>query len=60
MICQTWFPREERSPIKVGLYQAGRLKPDEFITGRYPFDRINAAMASSRGGQALRNVIVIG
>ena len=45
-------------PKIVGLYRDGRLKLDELITGRYPLDRINDALASSRSGQAVRNVIV--
>jgi S-(hydroxymethyl)glutathione dehydrogenase / alcohol dehydrogenase len=34
------------------------LKLDELISGRYPFERINDAVASSRSGAALRNVVV--
>ena len=45
-------------PRIVALYREGRLKLDELITGRYPLDRINEAVASSRSGAALRNVIV--
>ncbi len=45
-------------PKIVALYREGRLKLDELITGRYPLDRINEAVASSRWGAALRNVIV--
>ena len=45
-------------PRIVELYREGRLKLDELITGRYPFERINEAVASSRSGAALRNVIV--
>ncbi len=45
-------------PKIVALYREGRLKLDEFITGRYPLERINDAVASSRSGAALRNVIV--
>ncbi len=44
-------------PKIVELYRDGRLKLDELITGRYPLDAINEAMASSRSGAALRNVI---
>jgi S-(hydroxymethyl)glutathione dehydrogenase/alcohol dehydrogenase len=40
------------------LYKAGRLKLDESITGRYPLEKINDAIASSMAGEALRNVIV--
>lgn len=45
-------------PKLIGLYLDGRLKLDELVTGRFPFDRINDAIASSRRGEALRNVIV--
>lgn len=45
-------------PKLVGLYQAGRLKLDELITGRFPLEEINQAMASVKRGEALRNVIV--
>jgi Zn-dependent alcohol dehydrogenase len=45
-------------PKIVALYRDGRLKLDELVTGRYPLDRINEALASSRSGEALRNVIV--
>jgi S-(hydroxymethyl)glutathione dehydrogenase / alcohol dehydrogenase len=45
-------------PIIVELYREGRLKLDELISGRYPLERINEAIASSRSGAALRNVIM--
>jgi len=45
-------------PKLVMLYQQGRLKLDELISGRYPLARINDAIASARSGAALRNVIV--
>lgn len=45
-------------PMLVSLYQAGRLKLDELITGRYPLENINEAIASLANGEALRNVIV--
>jgi len=45
-------------PKLVGLYQQGRLKLDELISGRYPLAQINEAIASARSGEALRNVIV--
>jgi S-(hydroxymethyl)glutathione dehydrogenase / alcohol dehydrogenase len=45
-------------PKIVALYRDGRLKLDELVTGRYPLERINDAVASSRSGAALRNVIV--
>jgi len=45
-------------PRYVAIYKAGRLKLDELITGRYPLDKINDAVESSKSGEALRNVIV--
>lgn len=45
-------------PALVELYRAGRLKLDELITGRYPLERINEAIAAVNAGKALRNVIV--
>ena len=45
-------------PRLVDLYQQGRLKLDELITGRYPLSEINEAIDSVRRGEALRNVIV--
>jgi Zn-dependent alcohol dehydrogenase len=45
-------------PRIVELYHEGRLKLDELITGRYAFADINEAIASSRSGAALRNVVV--
>lgn len=45
-------------PNMIELYQAGRLKLDELITRRYPFERINEAIADAEKGEALRNVIV--
>jgi S-(hydroxymethyl)glutathione dehydrogenase/alcohol dehydrogenase len=45
-------------PKMVALYQAGHLKLDELITGRYPLDKVNEAIESVKKGEALRNVIV--
>lgn len=45
-------------PYLVELYKQGRLKLDELITGRYRLDDINDAIASTRSGDALRNVII--
>jgi Zn-dependent alcohol dehydrogenase len=45
-------------PALVDWYRQGRLKLDELISGRYPLERINEALASAAGGAALRNVIV--
>ena len=45
-------------PKIVELYGQGLLKLDELITERFPFEKINEAMASSRSGAALRNVLV--
>ena len=45
-------------PNLVSLYQQGRLKLDELVSGTYPLEEINEAMASVKRGEALRNVIV--
>ncbi|MDD5701779.1 MAG: Zn-dependent alcohol dehydrogenase [Dehalococcoidales bacterium] len=42
----------------IELYKAGRIQLDEMITGRYPLEQINEAIASVERGEALRNVIV--
>ncbi len=45
-------------PKLVALYQEGRLKLDELISGRYPLTQINEAIASVVSGNAIRNLIV--
>jgi len=45
-------------PYLAKLYQQGRLKLDELISGTYPLEDINEAIASVKQGDALRNVIV--
>jgi S-(hydroxymethyl)glutathione dehydrogenase/alcohol dehydrogenase len=45
-------------PQLVALYRQGRLKLDELISNRFTLDQINEAIASSKSGAALRNVIV--
>lgn len=47
-------------PKLVDLYLSGRLKLDELVSGRYPLDRINEAIAATRAGKSRRNVIVFG
>jgi S-(hydroxymethyl)glutathione dehydrogenase/alcohol dehydrogenase len=44
-------------PFLISLYQSGKLKLDELITGHYPLERINEAVASLQKGEALRNII---
>jgi len=46
-------------PRIVELYESGRLKLDELITGRFRLDEINEAIAASRDGDTVRNVIVL-
>jgi Zn-dependent alcohol dehydrogenase len=46
-------------PWMIDLYRQGRLKLDELISGRWPLDRINEAIADTRAGAARRNVIVM-
>ena len=44
----------------VALYERGELLLDELITGRYPLERINDAIAAARSGEAIRNVLMLG
>jgi Zn-dependent alcohol dehydrogenase len=44
-------------PYLVGLYEQDRLKLDELITGRWPLDEINDAIAAAEHGDAIRSVI---
>lgn len=45
-------------PWIVDLYQQGRLKLDELISGRWTLDQINEAIADTLTGAARRNVIL--
>ncbi|MGJ8621369.1 MAG: Zn-dependent alcohol dehydrogenase [Yoonia sp.] len=45
-------------PWMVDLYQQGRLKLDELISGRWSLEQINEAIADTKTGSAKRNVIV--
>jgi S-(hydroxymethyl)mycothiol dehydrogenase len=45
-------------PWMVDLYEQGRLELDALVSGRWPLDRINEAIADTRAGRARRNVIV--
>ena len=45
-------------PWMVDLYEQGRLKLDELISGRWSLDQINEAIADTKTGAARRNVIV--
>ena len=45
-------------PMLVDLYRQGRLKLDELISGRFPLEEVNAAVAGVTRGEALRNVLV--
>ena len=45
-------------PNLVTMYQTGRLKLDELITGRFPLDRINDVFKMTEKGEGLRNVIM--
>jgi S-(hydroxymethyl)glutathione dehydrogenase/alcohol dehydrogenase len=42
----------------IELYKARRLKLDELVSGHYPFEKINEALASSEKGEVIRNVIM--
>lgn len=45
-------------PWMVDLYEQGRLKLDELISGRWSLDQINEAIADTKTGSAKRNVIM--
>ena len=45
-------------PWLIDLYQQGRLKLDELISGRWSLDEINEAIADTKTGAARRNVVV--
>lgn len=45
-------------PKLAALYQAGTLKLDELVSGRYALEDINDAIASVKRGEALRNVVI--
>ncbi|GAB4386205.1 zinc-binding dehydrogenase [Albidovulum sp.] len=45
-------------PRLLDLYRQGRLKLDELVSGRWPLERINDAIADTRTGAARRNVII--
>ncbi|NCO85474.1 MAG: Zn-dependent alcohol dehydrogenase [Rhodobacterales bacterium] len=45
-------------PWMVDLYQQGRLKLDELISGRWRLEQINEAIADTKTGSARRNVIL--
>lgn len=47
-------------PNLVALYRQGRLKLDELVSGTFPLEAINEAIAGVKAGDALRNVIVFG
>jgi Zn-dependent alcohol dehydrogenase len=47
-------------PLLLGHWRAGRLKLAELVTARYPLEEINAAVAATKAGAALRNVVVFG
>lgn len=45
-------------PWMIDLYQQGRLKLDELISGRWTLEQINEAIADTKTGSAKRNVIL--
>ena len=45
-------------PWMVDLYEQGRLKLDELVSGIWPLEKINEAIADTKTGSAKRNVIV--
>ncbi len=45
-------------PWMIDLYEQGRLKLDELISGRWSLEQINEAIADTKSGGAKRNVIL--
>ncbi|MCT8328390.1 Zn-dependent alcohol dehydrogenase [Albidovulum sediminis] len=45
-------------PWILDLYRQGRLRLDELVSGRWPLDAINDAIADTRSGAARRNVLI--
>lgn len=45
-------------PWLIELYEQGRLKLDELVTGRWKIEQINEAIADTVAGHARRNVII--
>ncbi|SDY81716.1 S-(hydroxymethyl)mycothiol dehydrogenase [Jannaschia faecimaris] len=46
-------------PWLLDLHAQGRLKLEELVSGTFPLDRINDAIAATRAGQGRRNVVVM-
>ncbi len=46
-------------PRLVSLYEGGRLKLDELISGRFPLEQVNEAVATAAGGSALRALVLL-
>ncbi len=44
-------------PMLINLYQAGKIKLDELLTGRYPFSQINEAYEALERGEGLRSIV---
>ena len=47
-------------PWMVDLYQQGRLKLEELVSGTWSLEQINEAIADTKSGAAKRNVIIFG
>jgi len=45
-------------PDLINLYQTGGLKLDELVSGHFPLEKINEAMALTEKGEGFRNVII--
>jgi Zn-dependent alcohol dehydrogenase len=45
-------------PRIIELYQAGRIKLDELVSGHFEFERINEAIRSMEKGDVIRNVLM--
>ena len=46
-------------PMLIELYRSGKLKLDELVSGRYPLENINDAIAATKRGDGVRHVVVM-
>lgn len=47
-------------PKLIGWYREGKLKLDELVSGTYPLDDINTAIADAHKGDTIRSVVTMG
>ncbi|HXE71165.1 MAG TPA: dehydrogenase, partial [Candidatus Nitrosotenuis sp.] len=47
-------------PRYIRLQRAGRIRPADFISHRFPLTRVNEALEALRSGEAIRCVLTMG